>query len=54
MEKHLNELNKLCRLCGDFIEIKAGYRTAKNVSDYQNALKDFYGILPNEEKTVCT
>ena len=54
MERHLELLSKLCRICGKLVESVRGYFNPKTKFEYETELRDCYGILVHEEdKEVC-
>ena len=50
---HVIQLQKLCRICGNHIVLKAGYRKAKSVDEFANALFRVYDIeVEREDQNV--
>ena len=53
MEVHKEKLANLCRICGQFIELKYGYCNAKSVVSYSELLLEYYHInVINESADV--
>lgn len=56
---HKQFLSKLCRVCGEQVVLKVGYRTAVLASKYAPILEEKYGVLTGMEdelqypKTLC-
>ena len=49
MESHKQFLSKLCRICGESITLKHGYRTAKTTAAFSEELAEYYGIIVSSE-----
>ena len=49
MEIHRNILESLCRICGKKIVINRDYVKSKRCEYYADVLREFYGILNQEE-----
>ena len=50
---HVIQLQKLCRMCGNHIILKAGYRKAKSVDGFADALFRVYDIeVEREDQNV--
>ena len=50
---HVIQLQKLCRICGNHIVLKAGYRKAKSVDEFADALFRVYDIeVEREDQNV--
>ena len=50
---HVIQLQKLCRICGNHIVLKAGYRKAKSVDEFADALFRVYDIeVKREDQNV--
>ena len=41
---HCENLKKMCRVCGEKIVIKAGYKTAKPATSYIKQLTNYYDV----------
>ena len=57
---HIQNLQNLCRVCGDKVILKHGYVTAKSTLDYKETIAIHYGVNVVDEdehvfpKLICT
>ena len=49
---HIENIEKLCRICGNFIKIQRGYMNPKTTLEYIDVLQEFYGIYATEDPQV--
>jgi len=52
MERHLSNLEKICRFCSKKIVISKGYRHPKTVLDYKETLMHLFRINSNENNEI--
>ena len=44
LQKHVDQLNKLCRICSNFISKKQGYTNPKNVTEFADTISKAYNV----------
>ena len=53
MEKHKENLKRICKICASIIVLKHGYINAKNVSDYSDLLYTKFNVdIGNDDENI--